>query len=393
MRTPDRGAIRMDLQELRQEINEIDAQLVPLFLRRMGVSLEVAKYKQANNKPVLDRARERELLKRVGEMTGDKDLSLYTRLLYADIMGLSRSYQHKYLDGGDCKLAEKLQAAIHAPKQKNLPEEAVVACQGVEGAYSALACTRLFKRPDIMFFDSWEGVFSAVQQGLCQYGILPIENSTAGSVNHVYDLMDQYKFSIVKSVRLKIDHALLAKKGVQLSEIKEIFSHEQAISQCSLFLNSLSGVKVTVCANTAAAAKRVAESGRRDIAALSSKDCMELYGLSCLKESVQNSNSNYTRFICIGKELEIFPGANKTSLMLTLPHKPGALYDVLSRFYALDINLLKLESRPRPNSDFEFRFYFDIEASVYSENFLRMIAELQDSTEQFCYLGSYTEVL
>jgi len=383
----------LDLNELRNEINAIDAQLVPLFLKRMGVSLKVAQYKQANRKPVLDRARERELLKRVGNMAEDADLGLYTRLLYADIMGLSRSYQRKYLDGEQSAFVQKVQTAIQSPKQLDLPEDAVVACQGVEGAYSSLACARLFKRPDILFFDAWEGVFSAVQQGLCRYGILPIENSTAGSVNHVYDLMHQYKFHIVKSVRLKVEHALLAKKGAELSEIKEIFSHEQAINQCSRFLNGLTGVKVTVCANTAAAAKRVAESDRRDIAAISSKDCMELYGLMSLSENIQNSDSNYTRFICIGKDLEIFPGANKTSLMLTLPHKPGSLYDVLSRFYALDINLLKLESRPRPNSDFEFRFYFDVEASVYSENFLRMLSELEASTEQFCYLGSYTEIL
>lgn len=383
----------LDLNELRNEINEIDAQLVPLFLKRMGVSLKVAQYKQANHKPVLDRTRERELLKRVGGMAEDADLGLYTRLLYADIMGLSRSYQRKYLENEMSAFVKKVQNAVQSPKQLDLPEEAIVACQGVEGAYSSLACARLFKRPDILFFDAWEGVFSAVQQGLCQYGILPIENSTAGSVNHVYDLMNQYKFHIVKSVRLKVEHALLAKKGVRLSEIKEIFSHEQAINQCSLFLNGLSGVKVTVCENTAAAAKRVAESDRRDIAAISSKDCMELYGLSALCENIQNSDSNYTRFICIGKDLEIFPGACKTSLMLTLPHKPGALYDVLSRFYALDINLLKLESRPRPHSDFEFRFYFDVEASVYSENFLRMLSELEASTEQFCYLGSYTEIL
>lgn len=383
----------MDIQDLRNQINELDAQLVPLFLKRMGMSLEVAKYKQANQMPVLDRTRERELLKKVSSMTDDADLSLYTRLLYAEIMGLSRSYQHKYLDAAGTALTEKLQAAIEASAKSDLPETAVVACQGVEGAYSSLACERLFKQPDIMFFRNFEGVFAAVQQGLCQYGILPIENSTAGSVNHVYDLMNQYNFYIVRSLRLKIDHSLLAKKGVQLSEIKEIFSHEQAINQCSVFLNSLPGVKVTVCENTAAAAKRVSESDRRDIAAISSRDCMELYGLSALSEGIQNSGNNYTRFICIGKNLEIFPGANKTSLMVTLPHRPGSLYDVLSRFYALDINLLKLESRPKPNSDFEFRFYFDIEASVYSEKFMRLMTELQESTEQFCYLGSYSENL
>ena len=205
--------------------------------------------------------------------------------------------------------------------------------------------------------------------------------------------MNRHNFYIVRSIRLRVEHTLLAKKGVKLSEVREIFSHEQAIQQCSAFLEGLKGVKVTVCENTAAAAKRVAESDRRDIAAISSKDCMALYGLEALGESIQNNSNNYTRFICIGKQPEIFPGANKTSLMLTLQHKPGALYDVLSRFYALDINLLKLESRPKPGSDFEFVFYFDIEASVYSEDFFRMLSELQESCEQFSYLGSYTEIV
>lgn len=383
----------MEIQELRREINEIDDRLVELFLKRMGVSLEVAKYKQENHMPVLDRTRERELLARVAAKSDDKDLQLYTRLLYSSIMGLSRSYQHKYLDQGSSALTERIRQSAQRFSMQDLPESAVVACQGVEGAYSSLACERLFKNPDIMFFASWEDVFSAVQQGLCRYGILPIENSTAGSVNHVYDLMNRHNFYIVKSVRLKVSHALLAKPGTALSEVREIFSHEQAIQQCSDFLSKLQNVKVTVCENTAAAAKRVSESERSDVAAISSKDCMALYGLSMLAEGVQNNANNYTRFICIGKEPEIFAGANKTSLMLTLPHRPGSLYDVLSRFYALDINLLKLESRPKPNSDFEFLFYFDIEASVYSENFLRMISELEASAEQFSYLGSYSEIL
>ncbi len=383
----------MDIQELRAQIDRIDEKLVPLFLERMGVSLKVAEYKAENHLPVLDRTRERALLKKVSEKTDDPDLQLYTRLLYLSIMGLSRSYQHKQLDKNETTLEEKLRAAIKASDKKDLPQDAVVACQGVEGAYSSLACARLFKQPDILFFQNWEGVFTAVQEGLCQYGILPIENSTAGSVNQVYDLMNRHNFYIVRSIRLRVEHTLLAKKGVKLSEVREIFSHEQAIQQCSAFLEGLKGVKVTVCENTAAAAKRVAESDRRDIAAISSKDCMALYGLEALGESIQNNSNNYTRFICIGKQPEIFPGANKTSLMLTLQHKPGALYDVLSRFYALDINLLKLESRPKPGSDFEFVFYFDIEASVYSEDFFRMLSELQESCEQFSYLGSYTEIV
>lgn len=244
-----------------------------------------------------------------------------------------------------------------------------------------------------MFFDSWDGVFSAVDKGLCKYGILPIENSTAGSVNHVYDLMNKYKFYIVKSIRLKINHSLLANRGTKLADIKEIYSHEQAISQCSEFLNSLHGVKITICENTAVAAKQVAESGRSDVAAISSNDCSMLYDLETVCESIQDRANNYTRFICISKNLEIYPGADKTSLMLTLPHKPGSLYSMLSMFYALDINIIKLESRPLTDRDFEFMFYFDIESSVYSDRFVQMINELESTTEKFTYLGSYSETV
>ena len=150
---------------------------------------------------------------------------------------------------------------------------------------------------------------------------------------------------------------------------------------------------VVRCENTAVAAKRVAESGRADVAALSSRACVGLYGLESLASSVQDQGNNYTRFICIAKDLEIYPGADRTSLMMVLPHKPGSLYKVLSRFYALGINLNKLESRPLPERDFEFMFYFDLETLVYSPQFQQLMGELPGLCEEFSYLGSYREVV
>jgi len=263
----------------------------------------------------------------------------------------------------------------------------------VEGAYAQIACEKMFKAPFIMYFKNFEGVFNAIEQGLCQYGILPIENSTAGSVKKVYDLMIQHNFSIVRTFRLKIEHHLLANSGASLSEIKEIYSHEQAISQCAEFLEKLKGVKVIPVENTAVAAKQVAESGRNDVAALSSRSCGELYGLTCLAPCVQDKDNNRTRFICITKNLEVYPGSDKTSIMMTLPHRPGALYRVLARMYVLGINVTKLESRPIPDSDFEFMFYFDLETSIYSEEFVQLMCELDELCEEFKYLGSYTEVI
>ena len=269
----------------------------------------------------------------------------------------------------------------------------MVACQGVEGAYSGLACEKLFKYPTVSYFKTWHDVVNAVEKGLCKYGVLPIENSTAGSVNGVYDLMAEHNFYIVKSFRLKINHCLLGNKGATLEGIKEIYSHEQAINQCSEFLRQHSDIKVNICENTAVASKMVMESGRTDVAAISSENCRDLYGMALISDDVQNKDNNYTRFICISKELEIYPGADKTSFVLTLPHRPGSLYHILARFYALGINVIKLESRPMQNKDFEFMFYFDMAASVYEDAFYEILEQLKDECEYFHYLGSYSEVM
>lgn len=380
----------MELKDLREQIDSIDNEIVRLFQERMKVAADVAEYKKANGKAILDKARERQKLNDIVGKT-DEDFKSYMHVLYSLIFELSRSYQGRLINDGT-GLQKRIEDAVENT-EKLFPKRAEVACQGVEGAYSQIACEKLFSMPNIMYFNSFEGVFAAIDQGLCRYGVLPIENSTAGSVNKIYDLMIKYDFSIVRSTRIKVDHNLLAKKGVKLSDIKEIFSHEQAISQCAEFLKKLNGVKVTACENTAIAAKRVAESERSDVAALSSRTCAELYDLACIEEAVQDKGNNHTRFICISKKLEIYPGADKTSIMIMTDHKPGALYKLLSRFYALGINLTKLESRPLPDRDFEFMFYFDLETSVYSPEFITLIGELESSCEQFRYLGSYSEMI
>ncbi len=380
----------MDLSDYRKEIDEIDGQLTQLFSRRMAVAADIARYKKEQGIPVLDQSRERKKLLSISESAPEATRE-YTLSLYSLLFELSRSYQTRLL-GYASPLTEQISQAVQTTPPL-FPENAVVACQGVEGAYSQLACERLFRLPNVLYFSSFEAVFSAIEKGLCRYGVVPLENSTAGSVNAVYDLMMHHNFRIVRSVRLKVDHNLLAPKGVRLSEIREIYSHEQAINQCSTFLQSLPGVRVIPCENTAVAAKMAATSGRRDIAALSSRSCMKLYGLECLAESVQNQDNNYTRFICISRDLEIYPGADRTSIMAVLPHEPGSLYKLLSRFYALGINLNKLESRPMPDRNFEFRFYFDLETSVYSPRFLQLMGELSATCEEFSYLGSYSEVI
>ena len=380
----------MDLSAIREQIDAVDSELVKLFVKRMALSAEVADYKKENHMPIHVPAREREILQDVAEKAGH-DMANYTRVLYSLIFELSRSYQSKR-NTDTTPLYQTITDSIE--NTANLfPQTPMVACQGVEGAYSQIACEKIFKNPFILYFKSFESVFTAIEQGLCQYGILPIENSTAGSVKKVYDLMIHHNFSIVRTFRMKVDHNLIANPGAKLSDIKEIYSHEQAINQCSDFLKSLPGVKVIPVENTAVAANMVAQSGRLDVAALSSHTCEELYGLKSLADSVQDKGNNRTRFICISKNLEIYPGSDKTSIMMILSHKPGALYRVLARMYVLGINVIKLESRPIPDRDFEFMFYFDLETSIYSEEFVQLMCELDDLCEEFKYLGSYTEVV
>ena len=301
-----------DIKELRQDIDGIDREILELFEKRMELSGDIAAYKSENGLPVYDPVREKEKLLRISKELpeGLRDSGV---ALFRMIFELSKSRQAELLGESSAMADEAVKALEETPKL--FPESAMVACQGVEGANSQLADERLFRLPVIFYFSSFDAVFSAIEKGFCRYGVIPVENSTAGSVNAVYDLMMKHNFRIVRSVRLKIDHNLLAKPGVKLKDIKEIFSHDQAIAQCSEFLQRHPDIKVTACENTAAAAKMVAESDRMDTAALSSRSCADIYGLEAVGESVQNTGNNYTRFICIQRGGDLSWGR---------PHEPDA---------------------------------------------------------------------
>lgn len=378
----------MDMKEIRTKIDALDDQIKNAFEERMALCADMAAYKKANDLPVFYPAREREIIARLtSEM--DAGMATYTKVLYNTLFEVSRSYQTKRIsDGG--KLSAKIREAAEKTAH-DLPTTCTVACQGTEGANSQLAAEKLFSIPNIMFMGSFEGVFNAVAQGFCRYGILPISNNLHGSVTEVYDLMKKHKFYIVKSIKLRVEHALIAKKGASVDGIKEIYSHPQAIGQCSKFLASL-GVKVTECANTAVAAKMVAESDRTDVAAICNPGCAALYGLADLKDGIADSDNNYTRFICISKELEVYPGANKTSIMFTLPHSPGSLFSIIAKFAALGVNFSKIESRPIPGKDFEYMFYLDFDASLYADGLLETLDVFDSEYEGGSFLGCYSEI-
>lgn len=377
------------LEESRAAIDRIDRELVKLFCERMNVSADVAEYKRSVGKAVTDTARERALLCKISELAGP-EMEEYARTLYASILSISKAYQHERLNTSS-KLEGKISAAVKETSPF-FPARAKVACQGVEGAYSLKATEKLFACPEVSFYKTFDDVFAAIDRGECRYGVLPIENSTAGSVTQIYDLMSNHRFYIVRALRLKVDHCLLAKPGTKKEDVREIVSHQQALSQCAGYIANLNGVKATAFPNTAKAAEFVKDAGE-GYAAIANKDCADIYGLAVLDEDIQDNGNNYTRFICISKTPEIYPGADKTSIVLTVPHKPGSLSRLLTQIDAMNINLTKLESRPMPGHDFEFLFYFDLESPIESPALLRLLGELESSSEKFRYLGTYREML
>ena len=379
----------MDLNAVRERINAIDDQIVDLFVERMKASADVASAKAEKNLPVLDLRREQAVLEKVMERGGE-EFEIYINKLYQTIFDISKSYQAGLLTK-ETALSEEILKNIADPHME-FPRKAVVACQGVEGANSQVACDRLLPRGSILYVKTFDAVVSAVESGLCKFGVLPIENSSNGSVRAVYSLLQQHQLSVVRSTRLCIRHELLAMPGVKLEDITEIYSHQQAIGQCSRFLSSLSGVRVIPCGNTAEAAKLVAESGSRHAAAISSHPCAALYGLECVSDKIQDSENNYTRFFCVAKDPVIYAGANRISLILSFENKPGALYEILSKLAALDINMTKLESCPVAGSDFEFVFFLELEASVQDPSVLAMLEEMERSCAEFVFLGNYAEV-
>ena len=379
-----------DINALRLEMDACNKQILEAFEHRMDIASRIGDVKRSLGLRVTDPRRERQILSAIADQASPEFKS-YATVLFSLLMEVSSAYQEHRMRPTS-PLRERIEQALETTP-KLFPQFASVACQGVDGAYSQLAAEKIFKRPNITFYRNFEGVFQAVESGTFEYGVLPIENSSAGTVNAVYDLMMEHDFHIVRTYRLKVDHNVLANEGATLEGITEIYSHQQAINQCARYLEGMPHVKVTPVTNTAEAARMVAESGRTDVAALSSRACASLYGLSVLARQVNDSDNNYTRFACITKDLQVFPGADRTSLMMVAPHEPGALYKVLARFYALDINLTKLQSRPILGQDFEFMFYFDLDASVYSPEFASLVCELEDFCDDFKYLGTYSELV
>ena len=378
----------MDIAEIRSKIDGIDDKMLTLFLERMELMKDVAEYKNERHLPVKDRTREREVKARRLDRAGG--MEAYAFYFFSHIMSLAGARQNE-LVSEPTKVRSLVEQSL-ARLEDVFPKTGTVACQGVEGSNAQAACDKLLPLGRIMYMKTFKAVFDAVGSGLCQYGVLPIDNTAGGSVRPVYDLLRKHKFSIVRSTRLCIRHVLLARPGVKLSDIKNIYSHPQALGQCSEFLASLKGVEAVPFSNTASAAKMVAESEDRTIAAIAAPGCAELYGLTPLKEDIQDSDNNYTRFICVTKTPVIYAGSNHMSVILACDNTPGSLNDTLSKLAAHGVNMNKLESCPVVGRDYEFIFFLEMDGSVQDPGVLSMLEDLERSSPSFDFLGNYAIV-
>lgn len=379
----------MGLEELRSEIDAVDEKLLPLFLKRMDLSKRVAEFKRENNMPILNKTREREILAKVMEESGD--MKEYSHRFYSQIFEIGRAYQENIITT-ESPIRTKIETAL-GNATNSFPQDGAIAVCGTEGAYAQIAADRMFSRGNLMFFKSFDAVFDAVEKGLCNFGIVPIDNSSNGSVRSTYDLLRTRNVSVVRSIKLNVRHELLAKPGTKLEDIKEIHTHEQAIGQCSEFLKTLGNdVKIIPCANTAIAAALAADSSTEGIAAIASHESASIYGLEAVATGISNSDNNYTRFICIAKDTVIYPGADHISLIISLAHRPGSLAEVLNRLSAMEVNLVKLESCPIVGHDFEFMFFFELQATVRDPKIVSMLQGLERDCEEVVFLGNYMEV-
>ncbi len=368
------------LLPVRNDIDRIDKQLLKLFIERMQCSERVAEIKRSAGIPVLNAAREQVILDRVKEEAGEYGDSAVA--LYSSIMAISRARQHAMLESGDT-LREL---------ERNSPKTHLCAprliCQGVQGAYSHAAACKLFPDAEPAFLPSFSEVFEAIKRGEGDYGIVPVENSDAGSVAEVYDLIMRYRMYIVGAVDVSIQHCLCRAAGT--GEVKKVISKQEAILQCTGYL-SVHGIETEAFSNTAAAAKLVAESKTDGLGAVCSKKAAAEYGLEIVAEDIQNTHNNCTRFAVISREAVLPEDADKISLCFSLPHMTGSLYRTLERFAANGLNLTKIESRPIPERNFEYDFYLDFTGNVHDERTLMLICALSDEMPRFSFLGNYRE--
>ncbi|MCM1192651.1 MAG: prephenate dehydratase [Butyrivibrio sp.] len=374
----------MDLTDLRQQIDDIDSRIVELYEQRMDVSRRVAEYKIGAGKKVFDRQREIEKLAAVQALTHNEFNSRGITELFEQIMSMSRKLQYRLLaeSGNVGKLPFIAVDSLDTGKAR-------VVFQGAEGAYSQAAMTRYFGE-DIYSFhvDSFRDAMSAIDEGSADFAVLPIENSTAGIVNEIYDLLQEYENYIIGEQIIKVEHCLLGVPGAEISDIRTVFSHPQSLMQSARFLGSR-GWKQISMQNNAFAARKVAEEGDVSQAAIAGEQAAKAYGLKVLQRGVNDCGGNSTRFIIVTNQKIFRKDANKISICFEVPHESGSLYHMLSHFIYNNLNMTKIESRPIEDRAWEYRFFVDFEGNLADSAVKNALRGLRDEARNMKILGNY----
>lgn len=368
-----------DLIQCRKEIDEIDEQLIQLFEKRMLVAKDVVHYKLANNMEIFQAAREKQVIEKNVNRIKTEELRDYAGYFISNMMNISKSYQASFVP-------PKSRIELHLPKTGNI----IVGFQGVPGSFSEAALEQYFsKKTKRKNYEHFEDVFKALQNKEIDYGIVPLENSSTGAINDNYDLIRDYGFYTVGEQSISIDQHLLGIKGAKIEELKEVYSHPQGLLQTSKFLEKHEYLTQIKYANTAMAAKYIADKKDPSLCAIASKKAAELYGLEILKENIHNAKTNHTRFIIFGENLEKNDKANCVSIVFTLAHKVGALYQVMKIINDHHINLLRIESRPVQHTPWEYYFYVDFEGHMEDANILLALEDMTAHTNTLRVLGNY----
>lgn len=374
-----------DLQECRKEIDRIDKELLRLFEERMQVCEAVAEYKITTGKQVLDPKREQEKLKAVSKAAHGAFNARGAQEMFQQIMAISRKRQYQLLtehgveEASDFQMVDALELT-----------HANVVFQGVEGAYSYAAMHAYFGEEIRSYHvKTWRDAMEEVAEGRADYAVLPIENSTAGIVADIYDLLTEYALYIVGEQIIPVEHVLLGLPGSRIEEIQTVFSHPQGLAQCKKYLESHENWKKAAAENTAGAAKKILENQDRTQAAIASRQAGDMFGLSVLEEQICDSGQNVTRFIIVGREAVFVKNAGKVSVCFEQPHETGSLYDMLSHIIYNGLNMTKIESRPIPGKNWEYRFFVDFEGNLKDGAVKNALRGLEAESRRMRILGNY----
>ena len=373
-----------DLQELRKEIDRIDKEMVRLFEERMDICKNVAEYKIETGKKVFDRQREEEKIKAVQELTENEINRIGAGELFGQIMSVSRKLQYKLL--AEHGILEK---PSFEPVDTLDKENATVVFQGIEGSYSYAAMKEYFGA-DVKNFHvkTFRNAMEAIAEGKADYAVLPIENSTAGGVSEIYDLLVEFNNYIVGEQIIEIKHCLLTVPGASKEDIKTIYSHPQSLMQSAGYLRQHEWKQVSM-ENNAFAAKKVADERDKTQAAVAGRYAGELYGLNILEEGINDSELNSTRFIIVSNQKKFLKNAGKVSVCFEIQHESGSLYKTLSHFIYNGINLCNIESRPIKEKNWEYRFFVDFEGNLEDSAVQNALGSLQEETRNLIIFGNY----